>query len=52
MFGWSINHQNVLAGIYFDERKDGIEVTFDGIFDADLKFRCSGATVEDVSQSG
>jgi hypothetical protein len=43
------NHQNVLAGTYFDEEREGIKVTLDGIFGADLAFRCSGVTVDEVT---
>jgi hypothetical protein len=43
------NHQNVLAGIYIDEKPEGIEVTLDGIFGAHLEFRCYSVIVDDVT---
>ena len=42
------NHQNVLSGIYIDEKDKAIEVNFHGIFGASLVFNCSGVSVDEV----
>jgi hypothetical protein len=42
------NHQNVLSRAYFDEEREGIKVTLDGIIGADLIFPCLSVIVENA----
>jgi len=42
------NHQNVLADIVFEPVEDSIRVKMEGTFGANIAFRCSTVTVQDV----